>query len=312
MTLFIVILISILVVIFCVLAISLYAYFETFYINKKELSNISQLSKGQLSDDELEKLSSLIAQFKNDEFEKVSIESFDGVMLNAKYYEYNENAPLQIVFHGYRSEGYRDFAGGMKLAKELNHNVLMVEQRGHGESDYRSTTLGMLEKYDCVYWVKYAVKRFGLNVKIILTGISMGASTVLMASNLKLPSNVCAIIADSPFSSPNDIILKVLKDKNVSSNIVMPFIKFGALVYGGFKFDKIGAVDAVKETNIPILILHGEDDSFVPTYMSKEIYYNCSSKKELCVIEKADHCRGYLVDENKYANVVKKFIKEII
>ena len=312
MTLFKIILFSAVFIILFVLGMSLYAYYKTFYVRKKSLTNIAELSNDNLTDEELGLISILINEFKNDEYENVSIESFDGIKLNAKLYIYNENAPLQIMFHGYKSEGYRDFAGGMKLAKELKHNVLLIEQRGHGESTYNSTTLGMLEKYDCLYWTRYVVNRFGDDVKIILTGVSMGASTVLMAAEFKLPTNVVAIIADSPFSSPNDIILKVLKNKKLSSKFIIPFIMFGALVYGGFKYDKNGAVDAVKKTKIPILIIHGDADTFVPAYMSKEIYYNCSSKKELHIFNNADHCRSFLVDEKRYTDIVKKFISEVI
>lgn len=312
MTLFIIFLFVLVIVILFIFGLSLYAYYETFYVCKKKSKDISKLSNGQFTDDELEMIFKLMKEFKDDSYEEVSIKAFDGIKLNARYYEYNENAPVQIMFHGYRSESTRDFAGGMKLAKEAKHNILLIEQRGHGNSEKNTTTLGVLEKYDCLYWVNYVVNRFGKEVKIILTGVSMGAATVLMATSLKLPSNVVCVIADSPYSSPYDIISKVLKDRKMPKKIIMPFIKFGALVFGGFKLEKNGAVDAVKENTIPVLIIHGASDSFVPTYMSKEIYYNCTSKKELHIFENAEHCRNYLIDENRYASILFKFIGNII
>ncbi len=291
--------------------VSLYAYKQAFYVDKEKI-NISKLENGHFNDEELEKINSLLKEFKTDEYEEVSIKSFDNQILNARYYEYEKGAPLQIMFHGYRSTGVRDFVGGMKLAKALKHNVLMCEQRGHGKSKLCTTSLGILEKYDCLNWIRYSVDTFGDDIKIILTGVSMGASTVLMASGLKLPSNVVGIMADSPFTSPSDIITKVLKDKKIPAKIAMPFIKIGALIFGGFKFEKNGAIDAVKENRIPVLIIHGESDTFVPSYMSKEIYYNCSSKKELHIFENADHCRGYLIDENRYTSIVMKFLSNVI
>lgn len=312
MIFFSVFLLVILIFMFLVFMISFLAYYKVFYVNKKKISDVSKMTNSVFTDEELEKISILLKNFKDDQYENVSIESFDGIKLNAKYYQYYENAPLQIMFHGYRSEGMRDFAGGMKLAKELKHNVLMVEHRGHGISEKSTTSFGILEKYDCLYWARYAANRFGENTKIILTGISMGASTVLMASSLKMPKNVVGIIADSPYSSPNDIIVNVLKNKKIPSKFVMPFIKIGALVFGGFKLDKYGAVDEVKNSNIPMLIIHGECDSLVPYYMSKEIYYNSSSKKELRIFENAEHCRNYLVNEKLYTNIVMNFISNLL
>ena len=309
---FVIILLVIVIIMSLILAVSFYAYYEVFYVKKKKLINIAKLENGYFTDEESDKILTLINEFKNDEFEEVKINSFDGVKLYARYYEYNKNAPLQIMFHGYRSEGFRDFAGGMKLAKQLKHNVLMVEQRGHGQCKTCTTTLGILEKYDCLYWVKYAVERFGVDVKIILVGVSMGASTILMASNLNLPQNVVGIIADSPYSTPYDIVLKVMKERKIPNNLALPFVMLGALLYGRFEFDKKGAIDSVKENKIPVLIFHGDADSFVPSYMSKEIYYNCSSKKELYIFEGADHCRNFLVDEEKYTNHINEFIKKIL
>ena len=299
------------ILLFVTFFVSLYAYKQPFYVDKERIK-LSKLENGHFSDEELEKIDSLQKEFKTDEYEEISIKSFDNIILNAKYYEYEKGAPLQIMFHGYRSAVARDFVGGMKLAKMVKHNVLMVEHRGHGKSKRCTTSLGILEKYDCLYWIRYAVDTFGDDVKIILTGVSMGASTVLMASELNLPSNVACIIADSPFTSPSDIIAKVLKDRKIPVKITMPFIRIGALLFGGFKFEKNGAIDAVKKNKIPVLIIHGDSDTFVPSYMSKEIYYNCSSKKELHIFENADHCRGFLVDENRYTSIVMKFLSNVI
>lgn len=311
-TFWIVLLAFILFLIISVFIVSLYAYHQAFFNKNKKLKDISQLTSGSFSEEEIGIIKGLYDEFKDDPYEKVSIDSYDGLKLNARYYEYNSESPLQIMFHGYKSEGLRDFVGGIKLAKKVCHNVLLVEQRGHGDSKSSTTTLGTIEKYDCLEWVKYACERFGENTKIILSGVSMGAATILMASEYKLPKNVVGIIADSPFSSPADIIKKVLKDKKLSPKFIFPFVKFGALIYGGFVLNEKGAVDAVKNAKIPVLIIHGDADTFVPVYMSKEIYYNCASKKELHIFNGADHVRSFLVDCDKYEKIVSSFLNGIL
>ena len=75
------------------------------------------------------------------------------------------------------------------------------------------------------------VKHFGNDVKIILAGISMGASTVLMAAGKPLPKNVIGVLADCGFSSPKEIIKKCAGDLKIPANLIYPFIKCVDLLF---------------------------------------------------------------------------------
>lgn len=63
----------------------------------------------------------------------------------------------------------------------------MVDERAHGKSEGKVITFGIRERCDCKLWAEYAVKRYGENKDIFLAGVSMGAASVMMASNLGLP-----------------------------------------------------------------------------------------------------------------------------
>ena len=118
-------------------------------------------------------------------YEDVFITSFDGLRLHAKFYAAPDpKAPVQIMFHGYKSAAERDFCGGLREGIDGGFNVLLVDQRAHGESEGKYLTFGVNERFDCLSWANYAAERFGRDVKIYLYGISMGAATVLMASAL--------------------------------------------------------------------------------------------------------------------------------
>ena len=147
----------------------------------------------------------LIDEMEKVPYEQVYITSYDGTKLAAKYYHISDSAPLQIQFHGYRSTAIRDFSGGFQLAQKMGRNTLVVDQRANGKSGGTTITFGIKEKYDCLEWIKYAVDRFG-NIPIMLTGVSMGGATVLMASELDLPENVKCIVSDCPYTSPYEII----------------------------------------------------------------------------------------------------------
>ena len=109
-------------------------------------------------------------------YEDVFITSFDGLRLHAKFYAASERkAPVQIMFHGYKSSAERDFCGGLREGIDGGFNVLLVDQRAHGESEGKYLTFGVNERFDCLSWASYAAERFGNDVKIYLYGISMGA-----------------------------------------------------------------------------------------------------------------------------------------
>lgn len=244
-------------------------------------------------------------------YETVEITSHDGLKLVGKYYHVKDGAPLQIQFHGYRGSAERDFSGGGCECLDKGHNLLLIHQRAHGISEGRSITFGVKERLDCKSWVQYAVSRFGEDVKIILMGISMGAATVLMASDLDLPKNVKAIVADCPYSSPIDIITTVAGYMRLPGKLLSPFIRLGAILFGGFALSNISAERAVRSSNIKTLIIHGEQDSFVPKEMSEVIAAARPDVKRV-TFPGADHGASYAVCKDEYMRLLNEFIDEAL
>lgn len=113
------------------------------------------------------------------------------------------------MLHGYHGTPERDMCGGVQRCAKLGHSALVVEQRATGGSGGNVTTFGINESRDCLSWVDYMIETFGPNVQIILTGMSMGAATVLCAPARGLPENVIGILADCGYTSAKEIIQKV-------------------------------------------------------------------------------------------------------
>ena len=137
----------------------------------------------------------------------------------------------------------------------------------------------------------------------------MGAATVLMASELDLPETVAAITADCPYSSPGAIIRKVTCDVRLPPWIVYPFVILGALVFGHFPLWASSPVKAVRHTEIPILLIHGEEDYFVPCDMSREIRKACKGPAMLATFPFAGHGLSYLTDTRRYHAIYKEFFR---
>ena len=287
-----------------------YTYRIAFYSPKKGRDKISTFASHKY-DPYRKEINRLFCQLSDRPYEEVSIVSFDWLTLFGRYYHVKDGAPLDIGFHGYRSSALTDFAGGSELSFSMGHNLLLVDERAHGRSEGHTITFGIQERWDADSWVRYAVERFGADVQIILYGVSMGAATVLMATGLDLPENVKGIIADCPYSSPKDIIRKVAKDMHMPDRLSWPFVKIGGRVYGGFDVDETDAARAVKQAKIPILIIHGESDSFVPCEMSDIVSENPALITR-CTFPGADHGFSYLVDTPRYRKIVTEFMEKVL
>lgn len=288
-----------------------YAYRYAFFAPKAGREDIP-VHRGKQYEPYLTEIARLFQQLYDRPCEFVTVSSFDGLKLSGRYYHVADGAPLDVCFHGYRSSCLTDFCGGAEISQQLGHNLLLVDQRAHGKSEGRTITFGIQERWDVLSWVDYAVERFGSDVKILLYGISMGASTVLMASDLPLPVNVKGIVADCPYSTPGKIIRVVARKMRIPAGLAGFFAWVGAKVYGGFDFRETDADRAVAGAKIPILLIHGESDGFVPCDMSAEIQRANPQKVHRCTFPGADHGISFLVDTKRYRQILSEFSDRVL
>jgi pimeloyl-ACP methyl ester carboxylesterase len=291
-----------------ILVISFCCYWVAFYNPERRHGEPVPMPKSWRSQKEGPKLRKLFEQMSALPFERVEIRSRDGLRLVGSYYHRNDGAMLHIQFHGYRGSGARDLCGLHHLAMKMGHNILVVNQRASGASEGSTITFGIKERFDCVEWANYAARRFGKGVPIVLAGVSMGAATVLMASELELPENVIGVIADCGYSSPGAIIRKVSRDVHIPGWLSYPFIMLGALIFGRFRLWQRGAIDAVRGAKVPILLIHGENDRYVPCEMSRDMKNAAGQKAVLETFPGAAHGISYVTDPQRYERIVSDFL----
>lgn len=292
--------------------ISFICFKLTFYLKNKKASDPNSII---LPDDLIfKKYNDIIIrdikEVREYPHKEYTITSFDGLKLYGKYYENIPGAPIEIMFHGYKGSGERDLSTGVKRAFKCGRNAFLIDQRGCGNSEGHVTSFGINERLDCQTWAYYISKEFGSETKLFLTGISMGAATVLMASALELPENVAAILADCGYSKPSDIIKKVVKEMKLPTKVFYPFIKLGAKIFGKFDLEQTSPYECVKHSKLPIIFIHGDNDELVPCDMSIKLYEACTSVKKLVTIHNAEHGVSYLVDPEKYIYELNNFFSE--
>ncbi len=301
------------VIVLLMVLLSLLTSYICFYMafynsekNKKEKEAYS-IPKGKIYDPYREQMIAWQKQIDEMPHDSVEIISFDGLKLRGKYYELDKNAPIELMMHGYRGNSRRDLCGGVNRAFEVGHNVLLIDQRASGNSEGNVISFGINESKDALSWLEYLQKRFGEESNIILTGVSMGASTVMMCIERGLPSCVKGILADCGYSSAKNIIKKVIKEMHLPADLLYPFVKLGARIYGKFDLEELTPVEAVKKSPVPILFAHGDADDFVPYSMSVECYNACTSKKELVTVKGAGHGLCYPASPEEYVKKLTNF-----
>lgn len=283
----------------------------------REMPKATERSRQRLTGTEglgemLETLSEAGEVLKSSGTETVEIISSDGEKLAGHWQPREDAKRVIIAMHGWRSSWASDFGLIAPFWRENGCSVLYPEQRGQGNSGGDHIGFGLTERYDCLEWIRWVNRRTGAKLPIYLAGISMGATTVLMAAGLELPENVRGIIADCGYTSPHDIWKHVM-----NRNLHLPYGTLTRSVVGRACRRRIhmgpkdySCTDALKNSRVPVLFVHGADDHFVPVEMTYENYKACVSPKRLLIVPGAEHGMSYLVNRQGYEEALQAFWQE--
>jgi len=240
-------------------------------------------------------------------FQTIWIESFDHLKLKGSFLKGNNNEYV-ICVHGYKGTPGYDFCDKVNYYRQRGSNLLMVDNRSHGESEGRYIGMSELDQYDVLKWIDYVNDHFE-NPKIYLHGVSMGGATVIHCAG-KNPKNVYGVIDDCGFDSGKNIVKA--KFKKLTK---LPYFPFGIIVMFYSKIiaksdlSKTSGQDDVQHTTIPILFIHGSKDNFVPCQMSIDMYNKCVSPKRLLIMEGVGHVASYCYDQVGYEQAVTDLLE---
>lgn len=272
-------------------------------------SGSEQMLSGSAGNEEALRLLEKAAQRLEDSgCETVEITGADGTKLVGHWYHCPNAKRAIVAMHGWRSSWTHDFGVISPFWQENRCSVLYAEQRGQGGSGGEYMGFGLMERYDCLDWIHWVNTKTEKKLPVYLAGVSMGASTVLMAAGLELPENVCGIAADCGYTSPSAIWKHVMQNNlrlsyglysAAASDLCKKKIQMGPGDYS--------CVDAMKECKVPVLFVHGSDDHFVPIEMTYENYKACAAPKRLLVVPGAEHGMSYLTDTESYETAVLQF-----
>ena len=239
---------------------------------------------------------------RSKEVEDHYITSRDGLKLHATFIRNDDltSNRVAIMIHGYRGAPTFDFSAAARSYYDNGFSLFLPDQRTHGESEGEYITFGAKERYDVVDWCKYVNEYTGGNMEFILSGVSMGATTVLLAAAEPDMIKLNYITADCGFTSPRRIFTDVFRQwYHLPPFPILNVANIICKNLADFSFDEFTTLDSVKSLNAPITFIHGEADDFVIPQNSYDNYNECTSEKYLITVEDAEHGLSYLRNKEK-------------
>ena len=235
--------------------------------------------------------------------QRITLTARDGISLAGFFYEHPAPRRVVVAMHGWRSSWDQDFGLIAPFLRESGCSVLFAQQRAQGESGGDTMTFGLMERFDCADWVRWAQEETGLPV--YLAGISMGATTVLLAG---AECAVQGIIADCGYTSPTEIWRHVAKNNlHLRYGLCSPWVKLLCKRRYLQGLEGLSTVKALGKSRTPVLLIHGTADTFVPVEMSYENYLACRGPRQLLIVPGAGHGMSYLTEPEKYKQAVLQF-----
>ncbi len=243
----------------------------------------------------------------------VTMESYDGLKLNALWIPAENPRGTIILAHGYHSCILTDFSFIYDRYHKQGLNLLLPDQRGHRSSEGKFITFGVKESRDFVAWGHYVNAKLS-TMPIIYSGLSMGAATTMyVAGEADKPKNTVGFIADCGFTSPREIIAKVFTQ--VTHLPAWPFLwaaNLFAHIFAGFDLDEKSTLRTLKDNQLPIILVHGLADDFVPSEMTQRSFDACGGQKELLLVEGAGHGVSFGKAEKEYEALVFAFFDRVL
>lgn len=216
---------------------------------------------------------------------------------------------IAILCHGFSHGKYKSliYAG---VFLKLGYNVLIYDHRNHGLSGKAHTSMGYYEKYDLKKIVDWCLDFYGSDCKIVTHGESMGGATVLL--HLEIDNRVTCIIADCAYSDLRELLKHQIKHYYHLPQFLIPLESFITYVRAGFWYGEVSPIKVVKNTNTPILFIHGKRDTYVPTRMSRKMYDSKPDKKAIYLVARAGHANSCETNKRGYEKRVRDFLNKYV
>ena len=195
--------------------------------------------------------------------------------------------------------------------RQSGYNVLVLDNRAHGQSDGKINSLGYKEYKDIIAWSGLLHEKG--NKSVVLHGICIGASTALFTLTAKnCPDYITAMVSDGMYVNFYESFKNHMKEKN-KPNFPMTYgVMTHIFFISGANVVTDGPLKRMPGMKKPILFMQSREDTYSLPELAHKLYDACPSKnKKLVYFEHGAHSRIRVNDVEGYDNTVKEFLQTL-
>lgn len=241
------------------------------------------------------------------EYEEVEFLTEDSITIRAWFVKNRHSRSTIILLHGFAVDK-SDLLDIALLLSKNNFSVLLIDFRGHGESQGTHCSLGYFEKLDLRAAVNFLKER--KEKKIGVMGFSMGGTVALLEASLN--PDILSVISDSGYLSFRSAVRDFARAYYHSPEYpFIPPIVWAAGKRLGIKPKNLDLSRYVNRISPrPIFIIHSRDDREIKLINALKTYEYAKEPKELWIVEEAGHLGAHAAEGKYYESKVISFFKK--
>lgn len=242
------------------------------------------------------------------------ITNSQGLRLHAYYiHAPHPTRKTAVIVHGYTDNALRMLMIGYLYNHDLKYNILLPDLQHHGQSEGKAIQMGWKDRLDVMQWMNVAHHIYGDSTLMVVHGISMGAATTMMVAGEQQPDYVKCFVEDCGYTSVWDEFANELR----SSYHLPPFpllhtTSWLCQLKYGWDFEEASPLKQVAKSTLPMFFIHGDQDTYVPTWMVYPLYKAKPEPKALWVVPGSEHALSYKDHQQEYTQRVKQFVENYL
>ncbi len=217
-----------------------------------------------------------------------------------------------VVVHGYTNNSIDMLHIARIYNKEMHYNVVLPDLHGHGLSQGDDIQMGWFDRLDVLKWIDLAPNMFATvadSMRLVVHGISMGAATTMCVSGERTPDYVKCFVEDCGYTSAWDEFAHELRGRfSLPEFPLLYTASWLTQAKYGWSFKEASPLKQVAKCKKPMLFIHGDKDTFVPTWMVYPLYEAKPQPKQLWIAPGSEHAFAYRDHREEYIKKVEAFV----
>ncbi len=284
-----------------------YLIFTKFFKRQKN-EKILRLAYHNLNEEQTTYLKESIRELHSHPHHEIKIKSYDNKILVGDLYK-NSSDRIIILFHGFQADNYMNFGVQALYFLKHNYNVLIIDERAHKRSEGKYITYGYYEHHDVLSWIEYASSLKDIK-EIILYGISMGGTSIALASEKIKENKVKHLIIEDAYTNLEKLADNIATTQHIPFGIFKRELGFYIKHLSKTNWNDIDTAKSLANNKIHTIFVRSEKDSIVDISFFNDNYNNCAAKKDKIFVPEAKHAWATLYGKESYLNELNKYLGE--